>query len=136
VTRSSASGVSERPPLEQSQNAKVLGVTWGREVFLGLQDRRCTAHPPGDPQPDRQRGEVHARRLHRCAPGHRSDARGRLAVTVQVADTGVGIHKGDLERVLNEFQQVGVGSGNHRGARGLASRSRADSRASWAATSR
>lgn len=44
---------------------------------------------------------------------------GRLAVTVQVADTGVGIHKSDLERVFNEFQQVAVGSGNHPGGTGL-----------------
>lgn len=40
-----------------------------RRRFFGLHDGRCTAHPPGDPQPDRQRGEVHPRRSHRCAAG-------------------------------------------------------------------
>lgn len=44
---------------------------------------------------------------------------GRVAVTVQVADTGVGIAAGDLERVFDEFQQVDSAQVQKHGGTGL-----------------
>ena len=119
--------------LESLINERGLSLSIAVGASLPARANRPDAPATHSRQPDRQRGEVHARRAAsrfarvssmRLRPTRRSRAvtrprilRSRSAppdsrrawVALQVVDTGVGIAPGDQERIFDEFEQVNAG---------------------------